>query len=315
MFVRTSTFGQHQTQLSQLMAQQNKLVELQAQADSMKKFNTLSDNPSEITTVMNLNYQLSQIDSYYNNINTASNQLSMIDDTFKNAIDKLQRFKDLGIGVMNGVYSEESVQASKDEIDQLLQSIVDSANSEYNNQYIFAGAKVMTQPYTIERDAAGNITSIEYNGSAIDADGAERKLTISDGVQITVNGIGEDIFGSYQSDGSGSGILQAMGDFSNILNTYPPDQDALEEAMSRIEAGIDQVALTRSEFGTKAARVELTKNSLQDLELQTTAHKSSLVDLDLAEALSNLIQQNYAYQASMSVYTMLQQNTLLNYLQ
>ena len=108
----------------------------------------------------------------------STNQLSMIDDTFKNAIDKLQRFKDLGIGVMNGVYSEESVQASKDEIDQLLQSIVDSANSEYNNQYIFAGAKVMTQPYTIERDAAGNITSIEYNGSAIDADGAEHLLDL-----------------------------------------------------------------------------------------------------------------------------------------
>ena len=58
----------------------------------------------------------------------------------------------------------------------------------------------------------------------------------------------------------------------------------------------------------------MTKNSLQDLELQTTAHKSSLVDLDLAEALSNLIQQNYAYQASMSIYAMLQQNTLLNYI-
>lgn len=314
MFVRTSTYGQNQTQLKQLMAQQSKLLELQAQADSKKKVNTLSDNPGEIGTIMNLNYQLSQIDSYYNNINTASNQLSMIDDTFKHAIDKLQRFKDLGLAAMNGTDSTESVKATKDEIDQLLQSIVDTANTEYNNQYVFAGAKVTTQPYTIERDADGNITGIAYNGSQKDAEGALRKLTISDGVQIAVNGIGEDIFGSYQADGSGSGILQAMGDFSSILATYPPDQNALEEAMSRVESGIDKVNLTRSEFGTKAARVTLTKNSLQDLEMQTTSHKSSLVDLDMAEALSNLIQQNYAYQSSMSIYSMLQQNSLLNYI-
>lgn len=84
--------------------------------------------------------------------------------------------------------------------------------------------------------------------------------------------------------------------------------------MGGVESGMEHVAAVRSDFGSRSSRLTLTKSSLEDLELSTTSHKSSLVDIDMVEALSNLVQQNYAYQSSMQVYMATQQNSLLNYL-
>lgn len=397
MNIRTSTYGQNQKALNQLMAQQNKLFELQQQADSKKKVNTLSDNPTEISTVMNLNNQLAQIQSYYKNIDSAKNQLNTLDTTFDETTKKLDRIHDLGLQLLNQTGSPETIAATKDEINQLIESVVDTANKDYNGEYIFSGSKVGTAPYTIERDPdSGSITGITYHGSAQNSEGAEKKLEISNGVKVGVNATGDKVFGSYSAGPPevAVGLFGELGKLSNA--TYPdltaittdlqtsmaaagasaaeitvavdaaveaakkgfaqnpakPDIDGinkaitdalvgsnpaiinaavtsattaannaaanfttnLEGAMKGLEAGMKDIAATRSTFGARSSRLELTKSSLEDLELSTTAHKSSIVDLDMVEALSNLVQQNYAYQASMSTYSMLQQNSLLNYL-
>lgn len=329
MIIRTSTFGQNKSQLSQLMAQQNKLLELQMQADSKKKVNGLSDNPTETSTIMNLNNQLAQIKSYYANIDSAQNQLSNLDDIYNGVNKKLDRLHDLGLQLLNGSGSPETINATQDEINQIIESVVDSANSNYNGEFVFSGAKVDSPPYAIERGPDGNITGITYSGSAQGAEGAERKLEISTGVKVGVNSTGDSVFGSYQAGPPevATGLFGALGQISNTR--YPntdgmTDADAqaavatyfgdLETAMAGAESGQKHVAAVRSDFGARSSRITLTKSSLEDLELSTTSHKSSIVDLDMVEALSNLVQQNYAYQASMSTYNMLQQNSLLNYL-
>lgn len=317
MIIRTSTFGQNKSQLNQLMAQQNKLLEMQMQANSSKKVNTLSDNPQEISTVMNLNAQLSQIASYFKNIDSASNQLNMLDSTFGEVTKKLDRINDLGLGVLNQTGNADTNQAAKAEVDQLLESIVDAANKQYNGEYIFSGAKVDQPPYQITRDADGAITGIEYTGSANGSEGSQKKLEISEGVKMTVNATGDSVFGSYQAGPPEvtNGLFGALGKLSNQLGQDPPNYDDLRVSMNELETGMKSIASTRSEFGAKGSKLTLTKSSLEDLKLSTTSHKSSIVDLDMTEALSNLVQQNYAYQASMSTYMMLQQNSLLNYLQ
>lgn len=325
MIIRTSTFGQNKTQLNQLMAQQNKLLELQQQADSKKKVNTLTDNPNEISTVMNLNQQLSQISSYLNNIKVAQNQLSIMDTTFEEINKKLERINDLGVQLMNGTGSADTVSASKKEIDQLIESVMDTANKEYNGEYLFSGAKVNKTPFTMVKDANGVITSITYNGTKAGVDGAEKKYEVSNGVKVAVNATGDSIFGSFDAanPANSTGLFGALGELSNTLGQYPAnpapgDMDAynarLEAAMNGLQSSMKSVNAARTDFGSRSSRLTLTESSLTDLQLSTTSHKSSIVDLDMVEGLSNLLQQNYAYQSSMQTYIMLQQNSLMKYL-
>ncbi len=324
MITRTSNIGMQQNALSQLMNAQNKLLEIQNQAYSQKKVNTLSDNPTEIATIMNLNQQLSQIGSYYANITKAQQQFDHIDGVFSSVNNKLNRINDLGLQLLNGTGSAETVGATKAEIDQLIESVVDEANSSYNGQYIFSGAKVQIQPYEIQRDADGQITGIIYNGSEQGSEGSERKYEISSGVKISTNITGDAAFGYYDPDtGTGEGLFGSLVELSNIAATFEDNVAAgtvddyfaqLETAMAGVESGMKHVAAVRSDFGSRSSRLTLTQSSLEDLELTATAQKSSLVDIDMVEALTNLVQQNYAYQSSMQVYMATQQISLLNYL-
>ena len=324
MITRTSNIGMQQNALSQLMSAQNKLFEIQNQAYTQKKVNTLSDNPTEIATIMNLNQQLSQIGSYYSNITKAQEQFDNLDNTFNAVNTKLNRINDLGLQLLNGTGSAATVSATKTEIDQLIESVVDEANANYNGQYVFSGAKVQKQAYEIQRDNNGQITGIIYNGSENGTEGSERQYEISSGVKVATNITGDAVFGYYDADaGTGEGLFASLVQLSQIAGTYEANVAAgtvddyfaeLETAMGGVESGMEHVAAVRSDFGSRSSRLTLTKSSLEDLELSTTSHKSSLVDIDMVEALSNLVQQNYAYQSSMQVYMATQQNSLLNYL-
>ena len=324
MITRTSNIGMQQTALSQLMNAQNKLLEIQNQAYSQKKVNTLSDNPTEISTIMNLNQQLSQIGSYYENITKAQQQFDNIDTIFNSVNNKLNRINDLGLQLLNGTGSVETVGATKAEIDQLIESVVDEANASYNGQYVFSGAKVQKQPYEIQRDADGQIIGIKYNGSEEGTEGSERKYEISSGVRISTNITGDAAFGYYDADaGTGEGLFASLVELSKVAATYEDNVAAgtvddyftrLQGAMAGVESGMDHVAAVRSDFGSRSSRLTLTQSSLEGLELTATAQKSSLVDIDMVEALTNLVQQNYAYQSSMQVYMATQQISLLNYL-
>lgn len=326
MITRTSNIGMQQTAYSQLMAQQNKLLEMQNQAYTEKKVNTLSDNPTEIATIMNLNQQLSQIGSYYSNINKAQEQFKNMDNSFNAVNSKLNRVNDLGLQLLNGTGSVATVGATKTEIDQLIESVVDEANASYNGEYVYSGAKVNKPPYEIQRDAEGQITGVIYNGSEKGTEGAEKKYEISNGVKVTTNITGDAVFGYYDSTTApptGEGLFASLVQLSQTAGTYEDSVAAgtvddyfakLESAMDGLETGIEHVAAVRSDFGSRSSRLTLTKSSLEDLELSTTSHKSSLVDLDMMEALSNIVQQNYAYQSSMQVFMATQQNSLLNYL-
>ena len=324
MITRTSNIGNQQTALSQLMNAQNRLFEIQNQAYTQKKVNTLSDNPTEIATIMNLNQQLSQIESYYSNITKAQQKFDSLDDTFSAVNNKLNRINDLGLQLLNGTGSIATVAATKTEIDQLIESVVDEANTSYNGQYVFSGAKVQKQPYEIQRDNNGQIIGVVYNGSVEGTEGSERKYEISSGVRVTTNITGDAVFGYYDATtGTGNGLFDSLVKLSNVAATYDDSVAAgtvdayfakLQTAMSGLESGMEHVAAVRSDFGSRSSRLTLTKSSLEDLELTTTSQKSSFVDIDMVEALTNLVQQNYAYQSSMQVYMATQQNSLLNYL-
>ncbi len=313
--LRTATIAQNQSMLNRLMANQNKLLQVSAQVDSQKKVNTLSDNPVEIATIMNLNKQLADIAGYYKNITSAENQLTVLDETFNTTNSRLNRINDLTLSTLNGTGSKETNAAAKNEIDQLIESVVDMANKSYNGTYIFSGAKTSTPAYSVEKDANGQITGIVYNGSKNGSEGSQRKLEISNGVKIDINVTGDSVFGSYDSaTGTGSGLFQALGELSVAFSPDPPDYDAMRDAFGKFQDQMKHVNAKRSEFGTKGTKVEMTKSSLQDFELTTKGHKSALVDLDYSEAITALMQQNTAYQASMQVFGLLSKNSLLNYI-
>jgi flagellin-like hook-associated protein FlgL len=100
---------------------------------------------------------------------------------------------DKAIQANNQTYQADSLKALKVEIDEITKTMVDLANTQYNDNYIFSGANTKTLTYTMDEN--GNI---EYNGTLQSNPDYVRRTEVADGVFETINTTGDKVFGWYK---------------------------------------------------------------------------------------------------------------------
>jgi flagellar hook-associated protein 3 FlgL len=169
---------------------------LQEQAATGSRLNRTSDNPSGAYRVLGLNSQqryltnfMESIDSTMGTQEMASSVLSSMSTTLTDAMVHLTQ-------IISGTYGEgEDGQHARDrvalEINDVLEQMVASANTQYVDQYIFGGENTSQVPYLVQREN-GQIVSVTYQGS-----GQERSIEIVPGVHTGITYDGGQIFQTH----------------------------------------------------------------------------------------------------------------------
>ncbi len=90
--------------------------------------------------------------------------------------------------------------------------------------------------------------------------------------------------------------------------------DVLRQVGANLMQSADQASMVRGQFGNSLAELERQTdlNTRSDTDLK--ARKSAIVDLDYAQAASELAQTQLAYQAAQNVYSKLGKQSLFDYL-
>jgi len=313
MYLRTTTAATNNSMLDYIMNNQSKYNELSAQASSQKKLNTPSDNPTDAISVLNINKNLSQLNGYVTNMSQSQNELNVLDNSLASLTSNLQRVHDLAVQASNETNTPATLNNIKTEIDQIIQSVKETGNTQYNGSYIFAGTNVGQVPF--EDGADGGIT---YTGTPQDKD-YQRYIQISDKVQTAINVSGDKLLGSYDADASGtppvptgSGIFKTLYDLSNALGKS--DFTAIRSSLDKVQTDIQNTSNERTNFASITNRFDMTKTSIKANVTQLTSFKSSLEDVDLATAMTNLANQELALKATMAVAAKtMQSSSLLDY--
>lgn len=312
MIVRTTNFS-NTSMMNNVLEQQSKLFDAYGKISSNKKFTNISENPIDASAVIGVNNQLTKIASYMKNIKNADTQIKAQDDVFDSIVTKMQRISELATGAANGASGSAGIEAAKTEIEEIKKSLVALANTKYNDMYIFAGENVTTAPYSYD-EATGNIT---YSGTPNTDPNYQRKIEIADGVKIGLNAAGDSVFGMYDAadptnPATSNGLFKVLGDLSNALNAQ--DGDKIRAELDNIKSSIDNVSEIQSIFSASVSKLTMTSTTLDDTKLTLTSQKQNLQEMDQAEAMSEWVKQNYAYQASMQVFMQMQNNSLMNYM-
>ncbi|MBQ6515675.1 flagellar hook-associated protein FlgL [bacterium] len=396
-----------------------KFNDLTIKLASGNKYNTISENPTASVNILNTNRQINQIGVFKGNISLANSSLGNQDSILSLAEKYAQRARDLGMQAATGTYDTSALEGIKADIDELINTIVDIGNNQYNGNYTFAGSRVKTVPYTVEKDEEGNIT-VNYNGSKA-TDNYQKKTEIADGVFETINVTGDQVFGYYEKvqstnaqggklfkdasdrevvydeaqdkyfytsdgseytgkvkdlkkeynqaeDASGNKQFEAAdgayvyydgsnyfyengdaytGDVSELNKVYEykssgtfgaicelsadlgraikamksGNSDAKEAAeqgirssLDKFSAGINNISTVQTKFGGIANRLEMTNNTLENNELQLTEYLSGIKDLDFTSAITDWMNAQYAYEASLKAMSQSMNTSLLNYM-
>ena len=341
---------------------------LTAQLSSGSKILNITDNPIGAVNILNTNRQLGQIDTFSQNVEMASAELSALDDLLSLASGYLSNAWDKAIQANNQTYGNDSLAALKVEIDEITKTMVDLANSEYNDNYIFGGANTKILPYTIDDD--GNII---YNGTPHDNPDYIRQTEVADGVFEVINTTGDEVFGWYEAvqetDGNGNKVfLDANG--NRVIETIDPNTqtatytyvaggaytgdtadleasiqeenysgvfgalkflsnsiqmvldgdteegyELMNSTLDMFSDSLEMISQEQTKFGGVANRLEMTSSTLETSNLNLTTYLSEINDVDMAEAVTEWLQAQYAYQASMQVTAATMNISLLNYIQ
>lgn len=312
--IARSTGMSSQNLISGITSQQNKLYELYGKINSTDqlKYDNISENPIDASDILRINKQLSEIGAYSKNIENARLQINQQDSVFSSIVEKMQRINDLAIQAANTPSGEEGFKACALEIEELTQSVIDMANTQYDGKYIFAGTNVTTEPFSMTDDG-----SIVYNGTPeTNTAGYQRSLDISDGVKIELNSAGDTIFGTYDANDPnlGSGLFKVLGDLNKILKTEPMDNEAVRNELDNIQNSIENISQIQAKHSSTATKLTMTENILEESQLTLESRHAEIAEIDLTSTISELVQQNYALQASMQAYTLISNQSLLDYI-
>lgn len=171
--------------LREIINRQTELREIQLKMATQQRFLTPSDDPVAAASILNLETDISLYEQFNRNADLAQGANELEEGVLSSVTDNLFRVKELLIGLGNGVYGQNELNAIKIEIEERLNEMIGFANTQNaSGDYLFAGFKTKTKPFI--QDAAGNIV---YQG-----DQGERSIRITSSTLVGINDSGFDVF-------------------------------------------------------------------------------------------------------------------------
>jgi flagellar hook-associated protein 3 FlgL len=288
----------HSQLLRNLANNMKRMDGLQLQMATGRKINKPSDDPVGVTYSLRYRSDLEANDQFQRNLSSLNTYLEYMDSLLNQAGEVIHRLRELSTQAANGTNPQAAMDSIKSEVLELKAQMIDIANSQLNNKYLFNGQKTDVRPYPDEANAANAIT-----------DPYEIYFEVGAGVQIPTNVSGNEIFG-YPTEADN--IFRIFDDVIQALDSS--DFGTISESLGRMNTRMDKLLAIRSEVGARTNRSELMESRLLDMEVNITSLLSRTEDADLAELIMKLKLDENVYQASLSAGARVIRPSLVDFL-
>jgi flagellar hook-associated protein 3 FlgL len=299
--MRISTSQIFQQSIDAMLKQQRELTETELQVATGKRMLRPSDDPSAAVRVLDLNESQKRLDQYQRNAEAAVARLDQEETALISIENLLQRVRELAVQGANDTYSAENRMAIAAEVREHVDNFLQLANSrDANGEYLFAGYRSDTEP--MRHDGIGGFSYVGDEG--------QRTLKIGDSREVAIGDPGTIFMHFAAASGGTTNIGEVLYDLAAALETGA----GRPEAITDIDSALGTVFDTRAKVGARLNAIDDQKVANDAFHLATTQVRSTLEDLDYAEAISRFNQQLTALQASQQAFIRVQDLSLFNYL-
>lgn len=291
--------------LTNLNAQTVRILKLQEQLSTQLRVNRPSDDPLAARRAMNARDEIAKNDQFLTNISTIGVSQSETESAIKTVNDLVLRVKELTLRGVNQTNGQTQRDQFAGEINQIIENVLEQGNHVTNGRYIFAGTRTSSPAFTATRATNGDITSITYDGN----DGKIR-AEVSEGVYVSTNETGEDVFLSSSST--------SVNIFDTLIairdNLRAGNVTALQNQIGDLDKARDQLLAAVSRVGATQNRLDTVQENLDDISGELEGVLSDAIDADYAEVILNLNAESNAYQAALNAGSRVIQPSLLDFI-
>ncbi len=315
---RIGTFGQSQSLLNDLMLTQARLIESQRQVSSGQKTDRYSGMARDVAPLMSTKAVATRTEQHIRNNAELALRLNHYDSNLRGLADIADALRQQ---VLDSI-SANSATGMMDEINNLFDRAVSLLNSRLNGRYVFAGTRTNTPPVNVSTPA--ELLALSQTSDAFDNNSLKAQLKIDD-VQtlqwgVLAQDVGQDLFEAFRrimqfnagTLPSGASAYSPAGTFTAPLGTN--QRDFLINELSRLES-------VASGLNDAVAQNGINLRTLEEVQERLTSEKTFLAEfisdienVDVAEAISRLNQDQVAVEASYRVIAQLNRTTLMDFL-
>jgi flagellar hook-associated protein 3 FlgL len=275
---------------------------LSNQLSSGVRVNALSDDPVSAGRNVLLLNQIQRDDAFTQTSGLVTGQLQVADSALGSVVAQLNKAISLATSANNGTKNASDLKAIANQLSGILSEVESLANSNFQGQYIFAGVKTATQPFSTATTISGGVTS--YSG-----DGGVNYLDTPNGQKIQLNVPGDQIF---LGSSSVFGVLNNLiADFSTAATISPQAEQDTKELTSALNYVSQQRVLIDNSITQLSAASEAVTNE----KTQLSAAQTDLMQADLPTLATQLSLAKTQQTALESVIVQLGSGSLFDKLQ
>ena len=260
----------------------DRLMTLNVQNAAQKKLLKPSDNPAGMATSLDLHSHNGAIDHFLQNVKTAQGWLGLSDKILGEVSSTIIKIKELAQQASTDTYTYDQRMATSKQIRELMNTLINQANSRFADKSIFGGHKVDQSAFKLTM--AATVLDANLDDSAVEmVTGDSTKVTRVEFTGSGTIGGSEDIGYRYSSDGGktwktatlaagerelncggntvtmkdGIAVTAVSGSAGTRLNIRPAAQYLGDDADGNKVANLSQTQLTATTLGDFDGRVNV----------------------------------------------------------
>ena len=282
-----------------------RLFRVQEQAASGLRFTRPSQDPTAAVRAAALRSNLSELGQYLQNASTADARLRLTEVAVAEMSDVLAEVRTIALAGLNDSLDEAARAGLAAQVAEFSEVIMRAGNYEDGSRYLLAGSKLLTPPLV---DNPTPPPPVLYQG-----DQAELSLQVGRGISVVSN---LDDAALLNLNGAADPATNDV--FTDLENLQAAilanDHDALEGAVTAMDAHFWRVNSLRGEIGARLVRLDFDRRRLEEAEYTSLTLLGETEGADLAEVIARLEERQVAYQAAVAACSLLTRAGLLDYL-
>lgn len=254
-------------------AEQNLMQEL----SSGVHFSSVGQNPIAAGQNVMLLNQIHQDDSFTQSANLVTGRLQVADSALGSVVSQLTLAISLAISANNGTKSTSDIQSIAQEISGIRDEVTTLANTSYQGQYLFAGTKTGSAPFTTNTTTSPASTTYSGDANVI-------SLGMPNGQKIQLNVPGNQIF----EGPGGKSVFAALND---LIADYSSGNVDLAQASTDTEAltsSLNYVSQQRVGVDNSITSLTAASQAVTNEKTQLTVSQTNLMQADVAQVATSL---------------------------
>jgi flagellar hook-associated protein 3 FlgL len=254
--------------------------ETQQRAASGKRVEMPSQDPGSFAQGRTETGNIGRAQNYERTIGLTRPVLDQTEAALYQTEDIMRRIRDIAIQGANDSYNGSDKDSMIQELNGLRDQLISIGNTSSGDRFIFAGYRDDQPPY----DAVGTYTG----------DTAAASVEISRNVTMQFGVTGEAVFGT-----AGNDIFTTITNLQTALGTV--NGVAASAAITEIDTRFEQVRAVHSQIGINLNALDISEAVVLRAKDTATERRSSLIDIDAAQAYTDLARAQSALAAAIQI--------------